>query len=102
MITHNEFKEAIVIVELYMKQVQEGIKRAEQYQSAKLSTLICEEDLTVRTIHVLARNNISQYDTMESLSKLSRKELRKTRQCGSKTINEIETLCNKAGIILNE
>ena len=102
MITHNQFKEAVAVLELYMKQVQEGIKRAEQYQSSKLSTLICEEDLTIRTIHVLQRNNVSQYDTMESLSKLSRKELRKTRQCGSKTITEIESLCNKAGIILGE
>ena len=102
MITYKELKEAIIVIELYMKQVEEGLKRVECYNSSKLATLIGENDLTIRALNVLRRNDIFEQDTMESLSKLSKKQLKKTRQCGKKTIIEIEQLCNKAGIILSE
>ena len=49
MITQKEFKEALVIINLYMQQVEEGIKRAEQYHLSQSSTLIGEHNLTVRT-----------------------------------------------------
>jgi DNA-directed RNA polymerase alpha subunit len=102
MITYKELKEAVIVIELYMQQLQEGLKRVEAYNSTKLATLIGENDLTIRTLNVLRRHGIFEQDTMESLSKLSRRQLRKTRQCGKKTIIEIEELCNKAGITLSE
>ena len=102
MITQKEFKEALVIINLYMQQVEEGIKRAERYHLSQSSTLIGEHNLTVRILNVLLRNDINQWQTVESLSKLSRKNLWKTRQCGRKTINEIEELCEKVGVNLAE
>lgn len=100
MITHKQFQEAVVTIKLYMQQIDEGIKRAEQYHLSKPTTLIGEHDLSIRAINVLLRHNISQYDTVQTLSKLTKNTLWNTRQCGKRTIDEIEALCEKAGINL--
>ena len=44
MITYKELKEAVIVIELYMQQLQEGLKRVEAYNSTKLATLIGEND----------------------------------------------------------
>lgn len=105
MITHEEYKKALEIVKLYREQCFEGITESDEFVNkyyAIRNTKICDSQLSIRALNILYNySELKGNDSkIQDLSNISRGKLRKCRNLGSKTMNEIDELCKKANITM--
>jgi hypothetical protein len=113
-ITEQEYENALAIIAAYKKQLQERIAQIDAVDLNNLHvdpiakfriTKLIDMDLSRRTINVLAPifddTHIRWYQArVQDLAMFSRHQYRLARNCGKKTLDEIETICEKADIQL--
>lgn len=112
-ITHQQFREALNIVNEYRTQIEKHYKFAKKeiesiskFANVTKETKLYDTDISRRCLNILRLNgdflgiNVNWNTKVKELSKLSMSQFLKCRIAGKKSLNELKELCFYADVKL--
>ena len=100
-ITEHQYLEAMNIIRAYKQQCLDVVFEIDKIDDITLlrRTRLVDTDLSVRALNGLVALGYDTYKiTVEDISRVPLNKLRKLRQIGTRTLEEIAELCNRAGL----
>jgi DNA-directed RNA polymerase alpha subunit len=100
-ITERQYLDAMILIRAYRQQCLDIVYEIDKIDDITLlrRTPLIDTDLSVRALNGLKALDYDLYKiTVEDISRVPLYKLRKLRQIGTRTLEEIAELCERAGL----